>query len=207
MKVLIIVANKYNGHELWTALGIIQQAGIEFEIVSTDYIVRDEITLQPHEIRLTLNDSFSLAPFSGFMIVSGNMKDTEAYWTDKRVETIIRWFDQKQYPIAAICCSVPTIAPFAEGKKVSFYPLIRSRERLTKFGAILNDTTVTMDGNLVTAEHQMATNIWAETFVKMLKGDPEADPKLIPSIFKRKLNDRKPIKEIEALKQQQNGQP
>ena len=33
MKVLVVCARRYNGHELWTFLGVLQEAEIEFEVV------------------------------------------------------------------------------------------------------------------------------------------------------------------------------
>jgi putative intracellular protease/amidase len=155
-KVLVVCARRYNGHELWTALGVMQERGHEFEVVSTDKTIKDELTLRPDAI----------------MIVSGNMKDTEAYWDDKTVLKLISDINQDDGVVAAICCSVPTIRQVANGKQVSFYPLVRSRERLRDAGAILKTVALTVDGRLVTAEHQMATQMWAEEFCNVLEGLP-----------------------------------
>lgn len=180
MKILVVVARRYNGHELWTALGVLQQADIDFEVVSTNTIIADEITGRPNKIERTLDEVDSLEGFDGLMIVSGNMDDTEAYWYDPRVQKLVQ--QARMLPTAAICCSVPTIRHIAKGRKVSFFPLIRSRLLLEEAGAIPQTVSVTVDGNLVTAEHQMATQLWAEMFVKVLKGEP-ADPKLQDSGF------------------------
>lgn len=168
MKVLIIVARRYNGHELWTTLGILQQQGIDFDIVSTQTIIADEITKQPNTIELTLDQVSSLEGYDGLMIVSGNMADTEAYWYDDRVQSLVS--QAADLPVAAICCSVPTVRNIAKGKKVSFFPLVRSRQLLSEAGALLQSVSITVDDNLVTAEHQMATQVWAESFVEMLNG-------------------------------------
>lgn len=205
MKVLVVCARRYNGHELWTALGILRKADIKFEVVSTHYHIEDEVTGQPNVIERTLDD---ITPdvlgdeFGAFMVVSGNMKDTEAYWTDKRVIALVEKAGELDLPTAAICCSVPTIAPIAKGKKVSFYPLIRSRVRLMEHGAVLQTVAVSFDDKLVTAEHQMASQLWAETFVEVLQGK-EPSLKLHDSKYTPKGRERKPIPELEHLKKMQ----
>lgn len=200
--VLVVCAQKYNGHELWTALGIIQQAGHTFEVVSTETLIRDELTLRPNTIKRTVYEvsEDELDSFDGIMIVSGNMKDTEAYWDDKKVLSLIEGTNNRGNAVAAICCSVPTIRYAAEGKKVSFYPLVRSRQRLTEAGAILNNVAVTRDSNLVTAEHQMATQMWAEEYVALLEGKPKLYNLKVTEFMPRG-RERKPIKGLDVIRQ------
>lgn len=166
MKVLVIVARRYNGHELWTALGILQHEGIDFDIVSTQLVIADEITREPNVLERTLDEVESLEGYDGLMVVSGNMSDTEAYWHDNRVQRLVS--QAQEMPVAAICCSVPTVRSLAKNKKVSFFPLVRSRQLLEEAGAKLQSVSISVDQNLVTAEHQMSTQVWAESFVKVL---------------------------------------
>jgi putative intracellular protease/amidase len=172
MRVLVVVAQRYNGHELWTALGVLQEEGIDFDVVSTSTIIADEITREPNTINRTLDDVESLEGFDGLMFVSGNMQDTESYWTDHRTLTLVEEAKIKDLPLAAICCSVPTVRNATKGKRVSFYPLVRSRLLLEEAGALTQSVSISVDGNLVTAEHQMATQVWAESFAKVIKQEP-----------------------------------
>jgi putative intracellular protease/amidase len=173
VKVLIVVAQRYNGHELWTTLGILQEAGIDFEVISTMTNIADEVTGQPNTIVRTIDDVdvAEIADFNGLAVVSGNMADTELYWDHEKVLAYVEEAKRLNLVIAAICCSVPTIRGAADGKTVSYYPLIRSAARLADAGAILSNITISVDGKLVTAEHQMASQGWAEAFVKVLKGE------------------------------------
>ncbi len=184
MKVLIVVARRYNGHELWTALGILNEAGIEFEVISTETLIKDEVTFQENTIERTINDvdPEEIFEFDGLMIISGNMADTELYWTHPRVLKYVEAANTDYKPIGAICCSVPTIRYAAEGKKVSYYPLIRSTEHLVRAGAIPQTLSITIDANLVTAEHQMQSQTWAEEYVRMLRGE-ESELELVDSGF------------------------
>jgi putative intracellular protease/amidase len=179
-----------------------RQRGHTFEVVSQDTTIRDELTLRPNTINRTVwkVDPSEMTNYDGVMIVSGNMADTEAYWDDKHVLRLIEASNNLSKAVAAICCSVSTIRTVAEGKKVSFYPLVRARHRLASAGAILQTVALTRDGNLVTAEHQMASQVWAEEYCNVLEGKPQehffTDSKFVP-----KGRERKPIPELEELKE------
>lgn len=203
MKVLIVVARRYNGHELWTTLGTLQEAGIGFEVISTATRIADEVTAQPNTIKRTIDDvdPEEIEHFDGLMIVSGNMADTELYWEHERVLKYVEKAKKLDIPIAAICCSVPTIREATENKVVSFYPLFRSRHLLEDAGAICSDKSVSVDGNLVTAEHQMATQPWAELFVRVLKGEEiQLDLDEVEALFRKNLGERKLHPRLERLR-------
>ena len=175
-KVLIICAQRYNGHELWTLLGKLQQRGHQFEVVSQDLLIKDELTLRPNTIKRLVWDvdpKIAVQEFDGVCVVSGNMADTEKYWTDNHVIDILKTFRAEDKVCAAICCSVPTLAPIVEGVKVSFFPLMRSRNRLRDHGAILQTTSLTVDKRTITAENQMITHMWGDEICNMLEGKPQ----------------------------------
>ena len=199
--VLVVCAKRYNGHELWVALGVMQARGHTFEVVSQAPQIRDELTLRPNTIKRTVWDVDPIeAPnFDGIMIVSGNMADTEAYWDDRHVQSLIKAINTEHKAVGAICCSVPTISGVASGKKVSFYPLVRSRERLRNAGAILQTVALSVDGNLITAEHQMASQVWAEEFCNFLEGLPQQHV-FVDSQYTPRGRERKPIADLERLK-------
>jgi putative intracellular protease/amidase len=198
--VLVVVARQYNGHELWTSLGVLQQRGHTFEVISTETLISDEVTGQRTRIKRTLDDVLSLNGFGALMFVSGNMADTEAYWHDSRTLAYVEEAYLAHLPIAAICCSVPTIRAAAKGKNVSFFPLVRSRSLLEEAGAILSTLTYCVDGNLVTAEHQMATQMWAEAFCDILEGKKHSID-LVDSGYVPRGHERKPIPGLEHLKE------
>ncbi len=199
MKVLVVCAQRYNGHELWTFLGVLQEAGIEFEIVSTATLIEDEITYQPNIIGKTLDDVKNIDDFDGLAFISGNMKDTEKYWDHPQTLDYVRQAKGRDIPIAAICCSVPTVRHAALGKKVSYFPLMRSTERLVKAGAIPQTVSITVDGNLVTAENQMGTQMWAEAFVHVLNGE-EVDLGLVDTHWMPGGRDKRPDPDLQRLR-------
>lgn len=206
-RVLVICAKRYNGHELWVTLGVLRNRGHKFDVVSQDKIIRDELTLRPNTIDRTVWEvsPSEISEYDGIMVVSGNMSDTEAYWDDDHVQKLLRESKQQDLAIAAICCSVPTLSCVVEDTKVSFYPLVRSRERLNRAGAVLQTVAMTRDGKTVTAEHQMATEVWVEEFCNVLEGKPQEhffhDSKFVP-----RGKERKPIEAIERIKEYQRRQ-
>lgn len=199
MNVLVVVAKQYNGHELWTTLGVMQERGHTFEVISTVLTIVDEVTFQANTIERTLDDVPNLSGFDALVFISGNMADTEAYWTDTRTLAYVDEAFERDIPIAAICCSVPTIRAAAKGKKVSFFPLIRSKQLLERAGAICQNVSISADINLVTAEHQMSSQVWAETFCNVMEGkDP--DLHLEETDFMPLGRERKPIPGVERFK-------
>lgn len=197
-KLLVACAKRYNGHELWTLLGVLRERGHEFEVVSQETLIRDELTLRPNILDRTLYQvpNSDAQRFDAFCIVSGNMADTEAYWTDPKMEELLHEFKSKNKTLAAICCSVPTLAPIAKGIKVSYFPLVRSRQRLERAGAILEPTSLTVDQNTATAENQMITEMWAHEICNLLEGKPPQF-KFTPTGFMPKGRPRRLPKEIQ----------
>lgn len=173
-KVLIICARRYNGHELWTLLGVLQGRGHAFEVVSQEMLIRDELTLRPNTLERTVYyvAAHETKDFDAVVVVSGNMKDTEAYWSDNFVAELLLDFRASGKVCAAICCSVPTLGPIVKGVKVSYFPLVRARHRLRSYGAILQTVSLTVDDRIITAENQMITQMWADEICNVLEGKP-----------------------------------
>ncbi len=205
--VLVICAKRYNGHELWTLLGVLQDRGHSFEVVSQATLIRDELTLKPTEIDRTV---YEVSPhhvcetFDAVCVVSGNMKDTEAYWTDKHVADILCAFNICGKVIAAICCSVPTLGPVVKDIKVSYFPLIRSKHHLRNYGALLQNVSLSIDGNFVTAENQMISEMWAEEICNVLEGKPIVHV-MVDSGFVPKGSERKMMPEVRAAIDESRG--
>ena len=198
-KVLVVCARRYNGQELWSALKSLHNAELDYEVVSTGTLLLDEVTLKKFRIKRTLDDLAPDESFDGLMIISGHTADTMAYWHDERLLHLVHLAVERDCPIGAICRIVPTVREAVAGKRVSFFPLVKSREILSRAGAILTNVAVSVDGKLVTAEHDMAAQMWAQAFVNVMLGlDPGID--LVDSGFTPKGGERKPMPLLEKLK-------
>lgn len=206
--VLIICAKRYNGHELWTLLRVLTERDHTFEVVSQECIIRDELTLEPNILERVVYDvAFEdVEVFDAVCVVSGNMKDTEAYWTDPSVALLLREFNAHERVIAAICCSVPTLGPITKDVKVSYFPLVRSRHHLLRYGAILQNVSLTIDGRFITAENQMISEMWAEEICNKLEGRP-VQHVMTDSGFVPKGQERKMLPEVRAAIDESRGYP
>ncbi len=207
-KLLVICAKRYNGHELWTLLGVLQDRGHDFEVVSQKTLIRDELTLRPNTLERTVYEVEDTKDFNAVVIVSGNMADTEAYWTDKHVlDTLIQFQYREDMPvIAAICCSVPTIAYVGHGINMSYFPLVRARHKLEQHGVIPSNTSITVDGRFITAENQMMTEMWAEEICNVLEGKP-LQHVMTDSGFVPKGQERKMTPDVRAAIDESRGYP
>lgn len=198
MHQLVVCARRYNGHELWTLLKVLHQRGHTFEVVSTDLLIKDELSFQPNTINRKVYDVSDSEGFDGISVVSGNMKDTEAYWTDDHVLGLISSFREADKIVSAICCSVPTLAPIVAGVRVSFFPLVRSRKRLQAHGAVLQTVSLSVDQKTVTAENQMITQMWGEEICNLLEGKPPTY-NLTESGYTPKGRERRMPKEVREM--------
>lgn len=202
MRVLVICSRVYNPAEFWAGLGTLKKRGHTYDVASTGTTIESEGDKKKRRIRYTIADlmDMDLSSYDGLMIISGDMKFTKANWTDDRFDTIVDAFNDPNKPIAAICGAVPIIRHAARGKKVSFFPLVKAKTLLQDAGAILNPVAVTRDQNLVTAEHSMASEMWAEEFCNLLEGKP-TQYQFYQSDFVPKGSPRKPIPEVARLQE------
>jgi putative intracellular protease/amidase len=171
MRVLIVVARHYNGNELGNITTTLRERGHTYSIASTAHVIIDEVTGDMFRIKRLIGEP-DPDRYDGLIHSSGDMADCEAYWTNTIVLNTVDAFEVKSKPIAAVCISVPAIRFAAAGKRVSFFPLIRSRDLLMQAGAICTPVALTRDQNLVTAEHQMASEMMAIEYCNLLEGKP-----------------------------------
>ena len=182
------------------APGIIATRGHEIVVASTDTLIQDEITMEPFRITKTI-DQIKEPEFDALMFISGHLANVEVYWQDKLVLGLVDEFNTHDKPLAAICTTVPILRFAAKGKRVSFFPLLRSKQLLSAAGAVLQPVSLSVDYNLVTAEYQMVAEVWANEFCNLLEGKPR-ESFFEDSGFTPGRRERKPIPEVERLKAQ-----
>jgi protease I len=199
MKVLHICSQHFNGNELWTAFSVMKRRGHTVCLTSTGKIIVDEVTGERRRLKRSLDEPQDPHKFDALIFTSGNMQDSEAYWTNKTATGYVKEFNAQGKPIAAICITVPVLAPAVDGKTVTCFPLIRSKEIMRRAGATLSPVSMVRDQNIVTAENQMMTQMWAEEFCNLLEGIPPqfvlTDSGFVPGGIPRK-----PIRELELIK-------
>jgi putative intracellular protease/amidase len=172
--VLVICARRYNPHELYTVIDVLDARGYSPSIVSTDSVIQDMYTGEPFRATYSLETAGQYHTVSsGIIFVEGELKDTQVLWTDKTVLEVVASFNQGRRPIAAIGTAVPCIRLVSCYKQVSFFPLnLEMKDLLTKAGADPSGKTVTRDDNIVTGEHHQAARLVADEFCNLLDGAP-----------------------------------
>ncbi len=169
-KVLVICSRIFNDHEFWLTLSTLLKNSIDTEIVSTHLRITGESNRQPIQLKKTLQDIKEI--YKGLIYISGDPKYTEAYWFNNRSREIVKEAARANLPIAAICCAVPSIRDAARNKRVSYYSLQKAKDLLIQAGAILSQTSITIDANIITASDEMCTQVWAEQFCLLVKKQP-----------------------------------
>jgi putative intracellular protease/amidase len=166
--ILIICDRRYNALQFWNSLRILKRRGHAFEVVSSSLQIMPEDNSQHvSQIRNTIH-TVDPSQFAALMFISGHPKDTRSYWRDSTVSRIVQEFKGK--PAAAICAAVPSIRYLCKGHEVTCYPSQDVRDMLVVAGATLVDVTVCVDGPIVTAENEQATDTWVNAFADVLEG-------------------------------------
>lgn len=176
MKVLVIIPWQYNRSELWTALGVMLKRGIEFEVVSLTKRVKADGPMPEgigeESLRLdhTVYEIDSMEPYAGIQIQSGSLESMEEIWFDKKVRQLVEEVGRDNKPASSACHGGVALRFIAEGKKISCYPLQKSKDLLRKAGAWWCSLSITVDGNLITGETQISMQTVTELFCDMLEG-------------------------------------
>jgi putative intracellular protease/amidase len=201
VRILVICSRRFNRHELTNLLGTLRQAGHSFHVMSTDSIIQDELNLEFKKRAHFVLDQDWPEPdrYDGLAFSSGNMQDSELYWNHPTAKSYVEAFNYVGKPIYAICITVPAIRWAAEGKTVTCFPLIRSKDLLRMAGAKISGLSIARDQNLVTAEHQMASQMAAEEYCALLAGEPVRYP-LVDANWKPRYIKRRDIRELEIIK-------
>jgi protease I len=124
--------------------------------------------------RFRLNWSFhdvEPARYDGLLLPGG--RAPEYLRLDERVLEIVRYFAEKEKPIAAICHGVQILASagVVQGRRCQAYPAVKPE--LVQAGAIWDEPTAGLDGacidgNLITAAAWPAHPMWLRIFLKSI---------------------------------------
>lgn len=194
-KVLILVVRRYNKNEFWPLLRTLLDRGHEFDIASTSHNIMDEKYFEPNTIEHLIEDIKSFDGYDAIVLVSGNPQDTEAFWHDERILSLVQQAREQDAVIGAICAAVPAIRKVSKGIEVSAFPLRKAVELLEDEGVIISSRSLTTDKRTVTGENEVTTLMWAENICDLLEGKKPSNV-LHESAFKRKLGERRPMPEV-----------
>lgn len=170
MTALVVTSRRFNGYEFWKPLQTIIRRGHSLGVYSTSDVLEDEKTGKKVRCSGTLVD-IDPEKYNSLMIISGNPSDTEKYWYDPTIKYLVQFFNKSNLPIAGICASVPSVRwALAPGAKVAVFPMQKTHNCLKEVGVLPAGVTMTVVGNVVTAENEMLAEPWAEAFCDLMEG-------------------------------------
>jgi len=196
--VLIVVSRRYNPGEFLGSIKVLKQRGHTFDIVSSSLVITSEVKHTPNKLSRVIDEVQSMDGYDGLIIISGNPSDTEIYWNHPVCQKLVVEANAQGLIIAAVCSAVPAIRRAAKGKTVSVYPLLKSIALLEDAGAIISKTSLSTDGNVVTAENEQMNSMWMTNVCDVLEGKPPTYV-LHESPFKRKLPKRPTDPDVQRL--------
>lgn len=206
MKALVLTTPEYNYIELFGTMRVLKSRGFDFELTSSRKIIKNEESPTYNSVRRTVDQItiLELAEYDCFIVTSGAPNQCKPFWTDKHVQSFVRYFFEHDKPLGGICMAAPTVASVSEGKHVSTFPIIEARQFFTDRGATISNITISIDPPLVTCENQWGTEMWVNAICDLAQGKtPQL--KLVESNFRPKGGERKPIPVIEDIKRKQGS--
>jgi protease I len=174
-RILIVATDGFEESELFGPREILQRRGAEVVLASlkTDPIqatVHDEPgkTIRPDLIVDEVNaDDFDA------LILPGGVRNPDQLRLHENVIRLIRDFDDREKPIAAICHGPWLLveADLVDGRTVTSWPSIRTD--LRNAGATVIDEPAVTDGNIVTSRNPQDVEAFTNALIDLVEDAPE----------------------------------
>lgn len=160
-KMLIVIApENFRDEELFEPLAVLEENGIEYEIISTEkgrfrgmlggYATATETI---SETLSFLDSGKGMKHYGGLMIIGGS-GSKDYLWGNEELYGIVRHFDKEVKPVGAICLSPVVLAKagILAGRHATVWPDREAIRELEKHKAEYEDTPVVNDGWFITAD-------------------------------------------------------
>jgi protease I len=150
-KVLIIIAPKeFRDEEFEAPKTILEREGIKVVVASTTSgTARGMFGMQITPD--TTVEEVNPAEFDAVVVVGGSGSQTYL-WDNSEVQRIVKYLNQRERLVAAICISPVVLAKagLLKGKKATVFRTATTITELEKGGAIISHDPVVVDGKIVT---------------------------------------------------------
>jgi len=169
MRVLFVIAkNQYRDEELSIPRGMMDEAGISYDIAAKE---PGECTGQigtPVMATISIDDAKPEA-YDAIILIGGSGAQ-EYLWDNLVLHEHIRAFNDAGKLIAAICLSPAVLAQakILKGKNVTYFSTPLSDKAMELAGANIVDVPVVADGNIITANGPGASEAFGEMIIERL---------------------------------------
>jgi len=179
-KMLIVIApENFRDEELFEPLAVLEEKGIEYEIISTEkgrfrgmlggYATATETI---SETLQWLDSGKGMKHYGGLLIVGGS-GSKDYLWGDEELYGIVRHFDKETKPAGAICLSPVVLARAGvlAGRHATVWPAEEAVRELKKNKAEYEDTPVVNDGYFITADGPAAATEFGKRMAEAFLGE------------------------------------
>lgn len=169
MKLLMVVAPKrYREEEFEVPAKMFEEAGIEFDIASTQPGECEGMMGGIIEAKLAIKEAKE-ADYDGLVIVGG-LGASDFLWSDDDLKNLTEEFGKSEKVIAAICLA-PVIlarAGLLKGRQATVFESPASLKLIEEGGANYLNIPVVSDMNIITANHPTVSKEFAEAVIEKL---------------------------------------
>jgi len=170
MKILVVIPpENFRDEELADPVSAFQNAGIPFDIASTQRGVCKGMLGARATATHSLED-VDPGEYAGIVIVGGSGSPTHL-WDNEMLIKLVRYFHKNRKLTAAICLSPVVLAHagILKGKTAACYMSPASKKEILKEGAYISEKPVVVDGSIITANGPVAAKEFAAAIIRHLK--------------------------------------
>lgn len=169
MKVLFVIApDRYREEEFEVTAKAISQAGIEYDVASTKTGTCTGMIGGEQEAGLKISDAAE-KDYSALIIIGG-LGARDFLWADDDLCRLTKEFGKNEKVIAAICHAPVIIARagLLKNRQATAFKSPASLKLFEEAGAHYADIPVVSDMNIITANHPVASEKFAEAILEKL---------------------------------------
>lgn len=169
MKVLFVIApDRYREEEFEVTEKILSESGIEYDVASTKTDICTGMMGGEQEATLKISDA-SVSDYDGLVLIGG-LGARDFLWADDDLCKLTKEFGETGKIVAAICLA-PVIlarAGLLKERQATVFESPASVKLLEQGGASYVKIPVVSDMNIITANHPLAAEKFAEEILEKL---------------------------------------
>ena len=169
-KVLMVVAQEgFRDEEFFEPREVFEDAGITITIASKTTDEASGVLGRSVKPDVAI-DNVNIAEFDA-IVISGGPGSRKYLWSDKDLRSLVSNAFEQEKVVAAICVSpvILAMAGVLEGKKATVFKDPESIKELEKAGALYEDESVVVIGNIVTGRDPASAEAFGEAVLEALE--------------------------------------
>lgn len=181
-KVLVLIADGNEEMELIGTVDVLRRASIEVTIAS---VMQDRQITSAHGVKIEADVLLADVHLSEYdmLILPGGLEGTRTFQKQEKVQQVIKAFYNQQKYLGAICAAPVALATaqVLTDKKAVCYPGFEQELDAN----LVENQSVVVDGNIITAQGVAYTIDFALRIVEMLKGTSVRDEVATKMLYKK----------------------